>query len=128
MTINDIYETALYLAEKTDDDTGIIDSEYKKQHQKKAEVIIRQAIRKFAFLNNENIPDPDVFKNDEEIPLLQYPLKNIIPRYVAAMLCAHDKEMDKYSLLIYEYTDELEQYKKDEEQLDIYDAMMGMEG
>ena len=29
MTINDIYELSLYLAEKTDDDTGFIDSEYK---------------------------------------------------------------------------------------------------
>ena len=43
MTINDIYETALYLAEKTDDNTGLIDSEYKKQHQKKAEILIRQS-------------------------------------------------------------------------------------
>ena len=128
MTINDIYETALYLAERTDDNTGMIDSEYKKQHQKKAEIMIRHAIRKFAYINNENIPDVDILKTDEDIPLLSYPLKNIIPYYVAAMLCAHDKETDKYNLLIYEYNSGIENYKKEEEQMDIYDALIGMEG
>ena len=30
MTINDVYDIALYLAEKTDDNTGYVDNEYKK--------------------------------------------------------------------------------------------------
>ena len=128
MTINDSYETALYLAEKTDDNTGLIDSEYKKQHSKKAEIIIRQAIRRFAALTNEPFTDADLLKTDEDIPLLIYPVKNIIPYYVAAILCAHDKETDKYNLLIYEYQNELEHYKQDEEQIDIYDALCGLEG
>ena len=101
MTINDIYDIALYLAEKTDDNTGYADSEYKKQHKKKAEVIIRQAIRSYNLLLNITTPEIDLYGADEELPLPDFPLKNIIPYYVAAILCAHDKESDKYSLLIF---------------------------
>ena len=42
MKISEIYETALYLAEKTDDSTGYIDSEYKNFHKRKAEELIKQ--------------------------------------------------------------------------------------
>lgn len=127
MTISDIYDLSLYLAEKTDDNTGYIDSEYKIQHQKKAEVIIRQAIRKFADLQNEAMPDIDLFSTDDEIPLSDYALKNIIPYYVGAMLCAHDKDTDKYNILIYEYQNEIEHLRYDEDQINIYDVISGLE-
>ena len=68
MTINDVYERALYRAEKTNDATGYIDSEYKNQHRKKAEFLIKQAIRKFAHLENKKIIDPDFYMEDVDAP------------------------------------------------------------
>jgi len=127
MTINDIYELSLYLCEKTDDDTGYIDSEYKNHHRKKAEILIRQAIRKYADLQNEVIPDIDLYGVDEDIPLPDYALKNIIPYYVGAMLSAHDKDTDKYSLLIYEYQNAIEHLRFKEEQMDLNGILAGME-
>ena len=128
MTINDIYELSLYLAEKTDDDTGFIDSEYKKQHQKKADVIIRQAIRKYADLNNEDICEIDMLSSDEPVPLPYYALKNIIPYYVGAMLCADDKDSDKYAILIRTYDEEIKSIRFKEEQIDFDSLLCGMEG
>ena len=126
MTINEIYDISLYLAEKTDDSTGFISAEYKKQHQKKAEIIIRQAIRKYVNLQNLTLPDIDMYGIDEHLPLDEYPLKNIIPYYVGAIMCAHDKETDKYNLLIYEYQTALKGLRYDETQLDIEDALTGL--
>ena len=128
MTINDIYELSLYLAEKTDDNTGFIESEYKKQHQKKAEIIIRKTIRKYVNLMDETMPDIDLFGADDDIPLPLYVLKNIIPLYVAAMLSLYDKETDKYNTLIYEYQSELNKLKCDEDEVDMTFALSGMEG
>lgn len=126
MTINDVYETALYLAEKLNDSTGFIDSEYKKQHKKKAEFLIKQAIRKFAKLENIKIIDPDFYLEEDNIPLDNYILKNIIPTYVGAMLCAFDRENDKYNLLMSEYQDMIETYKHKEEIMDSSEVLEGM--
>lgn len=126
MTINDVYETSLYLSEKLNDSTGFIDSEYKKQHKKKAEFLIKQAIRKFAKLENVKIIDPDFYLEEDNIPLDNYILKNIIPCYVGAMLCAFDRENDKYNLLISEYQNMVETYKHDEETMDVDSLLEGM--
>lgn len=126
MTIEEIYDTALYLAEKTDDSTGYIDDEYKKQHRKKAEFYIKQAIRKFAHQENIKILDPDFLYPQDNIPLDNYILKNIIPCYVGAMLCAQDRENDKYNLLIYEYQRMCETYKCDEEEMETDSILEGM--
>lgn len=126
MTIDDIYESALYLAEKTNDATGYIDSEYKNQHKKKAEFLIKQAIRKFAHIENKKIIDPDFYTKEDDVPLDNYILKNIIPCYVGAMLCAFDRENDKYTLLIYEYQSMLKNYKHDEEVIENLEVLEGM--
>ena len=126
MNINQIYENALYMAEKTDDSTGYIDSEYKNQHKKKAEHLIKHAIRKFASMENLKILDPDFLKETDDIPLDNYILKNIIPCFVAAMLCAFDRENDKYNLLIYEYQHMIENYKHKEETMDDNGFLEGM--
>lgn len=126
MTINDVYESALYLAEKLNDSTGFIDSEYKKQHKKKAEFLIKQAIRKFANLCNKKIIDPDFYLEEDNIPLDNYILKNIIPCYVGAMLCAFDRENDKYNLLISEYQNMVSTYKLNEEVMDASSVLEGM--
>lgn len=126
MNISQIYDEALYLAEKTDDSTGYIDSEYKNQHKKKAEILIRQAIRKLALLENIDIPDADSFELTDNIPMDSYILKNIIPCYVAARLCSDDRENDKYNLLIYEYQYMLQTYKHSEEAYELEEVLEGL--
>ena len=127
MTIDEIYDTALYLAEKTDDDTGYIDSEYKNQHKKKAELLIRQSIRKYAYLENISMTDVDRFKTDEDIPLPSFILKNVIPYYIGAILCCHDMESEKYNVLIHEYQEAINQIKHDEQIMDFCDILQEME-
>lgn len=126
MTINEIYDAALYLAEKTDDSTGYIDGEYKKFNKKKAEYYIKSAIRSFAKLENVKIIDPDFFYETDDVPLDNYIVKNIIPCYVAAMLCAFDREGDKYNLLISEYQRMTESYKHNEELSELNTVLEGM--
>lgn len=126
MTINDIYDISLYIAEKTDDATGFIDSEYKNKHKKKSEFLIKHAIRKFAHLENKKIIDPDFYKEGEDVPLDNYVLKNIIPCFVGAMLCAFDRENDKYNLLMYEYQHMIENFKHNEETVSSDDVIEGM--
>ncbi len=126
LTINDIYEEALYLAEKTDDATGYIDDEYRKHHREKGERLIKHAIRYFSHLEGLTNIDPDFFSSLDEIPLDNYVLKNIIPCFVAAMLCAYDRENDKYNLLIYEYQMLLNGYKHYESSPDYSDILEGM--
>lgn len=126
MTIEDIYNSALYLAEKVNDSTGYIDDEYKKQHRKKAEFYIKQAIRRFAHQENIKIIDPDFLYPEDDVPLDNYIVKNIIPCYVGAMLCALDREGDKYNLLIYEYQHMCETYKYDENCIEAGDILEGM--
>lgn len=115
MKISEIYETSLYLAEKTDDSTGYIDNEYKEFHKKKAYELIKQAASSVAYIENIPLICPVNSKDDAEITLPSRICRNIIPYYVAAMLCKHDGEEDKYNILIYEYENAINSIKHNEE-------------
>ena len=126
LTIKEIYEEALYLAEKTDDATGYLDDEYRRHHKEKGERLIKHAIRYFIHLEGKTNVDPSFYGEDDSVPLDNYILKNIIPCFVAAMLCAQDSENDKYNLLIYEYQTLLHNYKNYEDNPDLSEALEGM--
>lgn len=126
VTIKDIYEEALYLAEKTDDATGYLDDEYKKHHKEKGLRLIKHAIRYFLHLEGRKGVDPQFYREEDAVPLDNYILKNIIPCFVAAMLCAYDRENDKYNLLIYEYQALLSNYKSYEQEPELTDILEGM--
>ena len=79
MKISEIYETALYLAEKTDDSTGYIDSEYKNFHKRKAHELIKQAASSVAYTENIPLLYPKDTEEDGEVMLPYRICKNIIP-------------------------------------------------
>ena len=126
MTAEEIYETALYLAEKTDDSNGFIDNEYKNAHKQRALEIIRQSIIKIAATENINIITPEKLEYTDEIRLPVYILKTVIPCYVAAMLCRSDGEEENYNLLIYEYQQGLCTIKHDEEAPEVSHVLEGL--
>lgn len=126
MTVNEIYEEALYLAEKTDDATGYIDDEYRKHHREKGLRLVKHAVRYFFHLEGKENIDPDFLKKDDPVPLDNYILKNIIPCFVGAMLCAYDRENDKYNLLIYQYQTLVNNYKNYESEPDLEGLLEGM--
>ncbi len=126
MTLNNIYETALYLGEKTDDQTGCADGEYRRQHKMRAFEIIRQGIIRAAALENIPMIHPELLEGESEVELPLYLTKVVIPTYTAAMLCQQDGEDEKYNILICEYQNAVEAIKHDEEKADIYDIIEGM--
>lgn len=126
MTISDIYETALYLGEKTDDSTGYIDDEYKKQHKMKALEIIKQCIIKTAALENVELIHPENTGFDTEVRLPLYLTKVVIPAYTAAVLCLEDGEENKYDLLISEYQNALSGIKHSEETVEAGGVLEGL--
>lgn len=117
MKISEIYETALYLAEKTDDSTGFIDDEYKRHHKMKALEFVKQAAVTIANTENYSIVDAGRLGAEDELMLPYYFCKFVIPLYVAAMLCHQDGEEDKYNVFIYEYQNAINSVKHNEETL-----------
>ena len=117
MKLSEIYDTALYLAEKTNDSTGFIDGEYKSFNKMKALELIRQAAMKISLMENIEIVDVGRLSFDDELMLPYYFCKFVIPLYVGAILCQQDGEEDKYSLLIYEYQNALNKVKHQEESM-----------
>ncbi len=117
MKISEIYDTALYLAEKLDDSTGYIDAEYRNYHKMKALEIIKQSAVSIA--QSENIPVLEIGRLglEDELNLPFYYCKFVIPLYLAAVLCEQDGENDKYNFFIYEYQNKLNNIKHDEETL-----------
>lgn len=115
MKISEIYETALFLAEKTDDSSGFIDSEYKEIHRKRGLELIKQATYNLANTENINILEIGRLDYESELNIPYYLGKFIIPLYVAAILCKQDGEDDKYNILIYEYERAIEKIKHEEE-------------
>lgn len=126
MTVEEIYESALYLAEKCDDSTGFIDNEYKNQHKMKAKEIIKQGILRIANTENIVIPVPQKFDFNTQVPLSPYITGVVLPCYAAAILCQQDGEMNKYNLLIYEYEKAVAEIKHSEEQRELYEALEGL--
>jgi len=126
MTVEEIYESALYLAEKCDDSTGFIDNEYKNQHKMKAKEIIKQGILRIANTENIVIPVPQKFDFNTQVPLSPYITGVVLPCYTAAILCQQDGEMNKYNLLIYEYEKAVAEIKHSEEQRELYEALEGL--
>lgn len=126
MTVDEIYEAALYLAEKTDDATGFTDNEYKNQHKMKAREIIRQGILRLANIENISISLPRKFEAHTPVPLSPYICGVVLPCYTAAVLCQQDGEMSKYNLLIYEYEKAVSEIKHSEEEADLSAALEGL--
>ena len=126
MTIEKIYEKALYLGEKTNDSTGYIDDEYEKQHKMKAIEIIKQCIAKLALIENIEIIHPERLEYESEVRLPDYITNVVIPTYTAAILCHQDGEENKYNILIYEYQQAVENIKHDEEKPDYSHYLEGL--
>ena len=126
MTIENIYETALYLAEKCDDSTGFVDNEYKNQHKMKAKEIIKQGIIKLANIENVSLPMRGKLDFETEVPLSSYITGVVLPCYTAAILCQQDGEMNKYNLLIYEYEKAVGGIKHDEEAYELGGILEGL--
>ncbi len=117
MKLSEIYDTALILAEKTNDSTGFIDSEYKALHKRKALEYIKQAAVTIANIENYSVVDAGRLSFEDELMLPYYFCKFVIPLYVAAMLCEQDGEEDKYNILIFEYQNHISSVKHSEESL-----------
>lgn len=126
MKLAEIYDTALYLAEKTNDSTGFIDDEYKSLNKMKALELIKQAAVSIANIENYSIIDAGRLGYDDELMLPYHLCKFVIPLYVAALLCHHDGEEEKYNLLIFEYQNALSSVKHNEESVLSYDILEGL--
>ena len=117
MKISEIYETALFLAEKTDDYSGFTDPEYKKIHQNRGLELIKQAAYKLSNTENIKVLEIGRLSFESEINIPYHIGKFIIPLYVAAILCKQDGEDDKYNILIYEYENSINHIKHEEESI-----------
>ena len=115
MKISEIYETALYLGEKTDDSTGFIDAEYKKLHQIRGLELIKQSAASLSAIENFEVLGLGQLGYESELNIPYYFGKFVIPLYVAAILCKQDGEDDKYNILIYEYQEAVKRVKHNEE-------------